>query len=191
MFSDPQSSGTEGQAASRAAAALAIQVFSVRGTEPSKLIASRLPFSALPVHRQHPVWPSGYWFAAHRITVLACEAICSRGVCIPGVACCPDGFLLQRMLPSDLAAASSLWLENLIKGLLPIKRPIALSINLLILCKAWESELHLLKPNSTSCAFLLGIKEFFFRNSAKNDKIKKKTKKKRLLKKMPNRFLIQ
>lgn len=31
------------------------------------------------------------------------------------------------------------------------------------------TEFHLLKPDSTSCAFLLGKKEFFFRNSAKND----------------------
>ena len=38
------------------------------------------------------------------------------------------------------------------------------------------TEFHLLKPDSTSCAFLLGKKEFFFRNSAKNDKILKKKK---------------
>lgn len=48
------------------------------------------------------------------------------------------------------------------------------------------TEFHLLKPDSTSCAYLLGEKEFFFRNSAKNDKDIKL-----LLNKTPHRLLTQ
>lgn len=69
--------------------ALAVHRASVAGgLSPPKLIASRIPFLALPVHKQHSLTHGG-WFMVHHVTVLSREEVCSQGVCIPGVACCP------------------------------------------------------------------------------------------------------
>lgn len=81
--------------------------------EPShwKSITSRTPFLALP---EQPV----------QFDIVTAGLQCTMSLpfheTVPEVACHPEnGLLLLRMLPSGVAiAASSLWLENFLKGLL-------------------------------------------------------------------------